>query len=88
VPSRVIGVIRMVDDGEKDEKLICVPADSPQLAGIKDQADVPPHLLEEITYFFEHYKDLQKKKVTIEGVDDRAAAIKVVEEAIELYKKQ
>lgn len=88
IPCRVVGVIRMVDSGEHDEKLVCVPADSPQLAEVKDVTDLPKHLMAEITYFFEHYKDLQKKKVTIEGIDGRDAAATVIEEAIDLYKKQ
>lgn len=88
IPSRVVGVIRMIDSGEKDEKLICVPADSPQTETIEDKDDVPPHLLTEITYFFEHYKDLQKKQVTIESIDGRDAAIKVIDEAVALYAEQ
>ena len=88
VPARPVGVIRMIDDGERDEKVICVPVDSPQLAGVKDQGDITPHLLEETKYFFEHYKDLQGKKVTVEGIDSAAAAKKVIEEAVALYKKE
>lgn len=88
VPVRPVAVIRMIDTGEADEKLITVPVDDPRLEGIKDKDDIAPHVLKELTHFFEHYKDLQKKKVTIEGIDDRAAAIKVVEEAIALYQKQ
>jgi inorganic pyrophosphatase len=88
VPSRPVGVIRMIDDGERDEKLICVPVDSPQLAEVKDKDDIAPHVLKETCYFFEHYKDLQGKKVTIEGVDGLAAAKKVIAEAVALYKKE
>lgn len=88
VPARVVGVIRMVDDGEKDEKLVCVPADNPQTAGIADVKDIPKHLLEEIIYFFEHYKDLQQKQVTIEKVEGKEAAAKVLDEGIALFKKQ
>lgn len=88
VPCRVVGVIRMVDDGEKDEKLVCVPADNPQTDGIKDIRDVSEHLLAEIKYFFEHYKDLQKKEVKISSIDGRDDAIKVIDEAIELYKNK
>ena len=88
VPARPVAVIRMVDDGENDEKLICVPADDPLTADVKDLADLPPHLLKELTHFCEHYKDLQKKKVTVNGIEDRASAVKVIEAAIALYQKQ
>ena len=76
VPARPIAVIRMVDDGEKDEKLICVPLDDPRLSGLQDKDDIAEHILKEVTHFFEHYKDLENKQVTI------------VEEGLELYKQQ
>lgn len=88
VPARPVAVIRMVDDGEKDEKLICVPADDPRLENIKDLGDIAPHVLKELTHFYEHYKDLQRKTVIIDGIEGRDAAVKVIEEASALYQQQ
>ncbi|MSU76027.1 inorganic diphosphatase [Patescibacteria group bacterium] len=88
VPARPVGVVRMVDSGEKDEKLICVPVNDPRLAEIKNISDIAPHTLKELKEFFETYKNLTGKKVTVSGIDDRAAAIEVLNESIELYKKQ
>lgn len=88
VPARPVAVIRMIDTGEKDEKLICVPADDPRLEKIKDKGDIAPHVLKELTHFFEHYKDLQKKQVTIDGIEGRAAAQKVLAEGLKLYREK
>lgn len=88
VPARPIAVIRMVDDGERDEKLICVPVDDPRLAEFTDKDSIAPHVLKELTDFFENYKNLQNKTVTIEGIEGKDAAVKVVEEGLALYKEQ
>ncbi|MDP3999992.1 MAG: inorganic diphosphatase [bacterium] len=88
VPARPIAVLRMVDSGEKDEKVLCVPAGDAGMVHIKDKSDVSPVVLDEIKHFFEHYKDLQGKKVTIEAIEGRDAAVKVIEEGIALYEKK
>ncbi len=88
VPARPIAVLRMIDSGEPDEKVLCVPAGDMGMAHIKDKEDVSPVILDEIKHFFEHYKDLQGKKVEIKAIDGREAAVKVIEEGIALYKKE
>lgn len=88
VPTRPVAVLRMVDNGEKDEKLICVPADDPRLADVKDQGDIAPHIFKELTDFYENYKNLEDKKVTIEKIEGKAAAEAVVAEGIKLYQEK
>jgi len=39
-------------------------------------------------YFFSIYKELEKKKIGVEGWEDREAAIKIIKEAQERYGKQ
>ncbi len=88
VPARPIGVFRMIDNGEKDEKLICVPVNDPRFETFRDVSDVVPHLLKEWQNFFETYKILEKKLVTIEKVEGREAAFAVVAEAQKLYAEK
>lgn len=88
VPARPIAVFRMIDSGEKDEKILCVPTGDPAMADITDKDDVAPAVLDEIKHFFEHYKDLQGKKVTIEAIEGREAAVKVIEEGAALYEQK
>lgn len=87
VKVRPIGVIHMVDSGDKDEKVLAVAVKDPRYSDTKDISDLPEHMLKELQHFFEHYKDLEGKKVSINGIEGRAAALKTVEEGVELYKK-
>lgn len=86
--ARPVGVLDMIDDGESDAKIIAVPVKDPRFNEIKDLNDVNPHTIEEIKHFFETYKQIQKKTVTIPTVRDAQAAKEVIVESIALYKKE
>ena len=86
--ARPVGVLDMIDDGESDAKIIAVPVKDPRWKEIKDLSDVNPHTIEEIKHFFETYKQIQKKTVTIPTIRDAKAAKEVVLESIALYKKE
>lgn len=59
--ARVIGVMKFVDDGEVDDKIIVVPADDRNTGNaIQTLADVPAQLIKQIEFHFNHYKDLKK----------------------------
>ncbi|MBP9826875.1 inorganic diphosphatase [Candidatus Saccharibacteria bacterium] len=77
VPCRVIGVINMIDDGERDEKLVCVAADDKHYEHVVSVSDLGAHFKDKVTHYFEHYKDLQDKEVEIAswGSADDAYAI-------------
>ncbi len=85
--GRILGVMKFVDDGEVDDKIICVPEDD-RNNGDKYQKleDLPKRTLEQIEFHFNHYKDLKKPGTTkvkaIEGVD---SAKKVIADAIARY---
>lgn len=83
VNARPIGVLYMIDDGEKDEKIIAVPADDIRHKHVEELSQLSPHIKAEIQHFFEHYKDLQNKKVEVTGWGDRQDALKVMQEAFE-----
>lgn len=87
VAARPVGMVNMIDDGEGDEKIICVPAKDPRYDHITDLDQLSPHLPKEIQHFFEHYKDLQAKKCEITGWGDAAAAKKTIEEAQATFQK-
>ncbi len=88
VPARPIAVMRMVDDGDRDEKLICVPLKDPRFSEYQDVSGLSSHLQKELTNFFETYKMLQKKTVTVSGIEGHEAAAKVIAEAQQLYREQ
>lgn len=84
---RPIGVVRMIDQGEGDDKIISVHVDDPEYKHITSISQVSPHKLNEIRQFFESYKALEKKSVVINAIEDEKAAVQAIKDSIELYKK-
>jgi inorganic pyrophosphatase len=91
VPSRAIGVLYMVDDGEGDEKLICVPADDVTQSHIKEVDDLGANFKQQVEHFYTHYKDWKKDwkgvSVTFNGWGDAAAAREVIDASIKRAAK-
>lgn len=85
---RPIGVIRMIDQGKGDDKIISVHLDDPEYNHIHSIRELAPHKLNEIRRFFESYKELEKKNVEIKSIDDEKAARAVIKESIEFYKSE
>jgi len=91
VAVRPVGILNMIDSGDPDAKILAVQANNPHFDMIKDIKDVEaydPHLLKEIVHFFEHYKDLQGKKVETKGWGDAAAAKAEIKKSAEAFQKE
>ena len=88
VRVRPVGILRMDDDGESDDKILGVPADDARFDEVQDIADINKHTIKEIQHFFETYKQIQGKVVTIKGVDSAKEAKEAFERSRELYKKK
>ncbi|MEK7459026.1 MAG: inorganic diphosphatase [Patescibacteria group bacterium] len=84
---RPIGVLKMSDDKGQDEKILAVAKDDPRFKHINDLNDVPQHIRDEISFFFETYKVLEKKMTKIDGWADAAAAKAIIVEGMERFKK-
>src|SRR5690606_13510457 len=87
IEAKVVGVMHMVDNGEQDDKIIAVAAHDMSVNYIDDLSELPPHTMKEVVRFFQDYKALEGKNVTIEHLLGKRYAYKVIEESIELYKK-
>lgn len=87
VTARPIGAIKMIDSGEIDEKIIAVLDNDPMYADYKSVHDLPTHTFNEIRHFFQVYKSLEGKETVVHQVQDRAAAIRMIEKSIEHYKE-
>ncbi len=85
---RILGVLRMVDGEEKDDKLLAVYAEDPRYEEYKDIKDVPKHMIHELKHFFETYKELQGKKCKVPEILNREAAYKDIEIAQKMYKEK
>lgn len=86
IPSKVIGVMQMVDRGEADDKIIAVAEQDPSVSAYNDISDLPVYLKDELTHFFENYKTLENKKVVIDQFLSREKAYRIIEESISFYK--
>ena len=86
IAARPIGMLLMIDGGDRDEKILCVPAEDPRYNEVKSLKDIAPHRLEEIAEFFRTYKNLEKKVTEIQGWKDVDAVTPLVEKCIKAYK--
>jgi inorganic pyrophosphatase len=82
IAARPIGMMEMIDGGERDEKILCVPDKDPRYAHVKSLKDIPQHRLDEICEFFKTYKNLEKKAVEVLGWKDVDAVLPLVEKCI------
>jgi len=77
VRCRPVGMLKMIDEAGEDAKLLAVPVDklTKLYSHVKTLDELPPSLLQQVSHFFEHYKDLEPGKfVKVEGWGDLAAA--------------
>jgi inorganic pyrophosphatase len=86
---RPIGVLRLIDSGEGDDKIIAVSANDPRFDEIRELDDLSTHAKKEIKNFFENYAELQtEKKIKIEGWSGKDKAHDLIKQAIEDYQKK
>lgn len=80
-----IGVLQMLDQGERDDKIIAVHCHDPAFRNFNDISELPAHRLAEIRSFFEDYKANENKAVRVDEILGAEKAKEVIEEAIQLY---
>lgn len=85
---RPIGMMPMIDNGENDEKIICIHLDDPEYSAFEHYDQLPPHRIDELQRFFQDYKKLENKEVEVGDFSDPADAIETVRYAMDLYDKQ
>lgn len=82
IAARPIGMLEMIDGGDRDEKILCVPDKDPRYKDVRSIKDLPSHRLDEIAEFFRSYKNLEKKVTEIRGWLDVDHVMPLVEECI------
>lgn len=80
-----IGVIRMLDNGKPDEKIIAIPFNDPSYNLYKDISDLPKHVFDEMRHFFTVYKALENKQTAVDEEQGREEAVRIVRECIDCY---
>ncbi|PIB34347.1 inorganic pyrophosphatase [Reichenbachiella sp. 5M10] len=86
VQANVIGVMRMLDEGEADDKIIAVASNDMSVNHYKDISELPPHFVKELRSFFEDYKKLENKSVHVEDFQNKDVAMQIVNQSIEDYQ--
>jgi inorganic pyrophosphatase len=86
IEAKVIGVMRMLDQGEGDDKIIAVALHDMSVNHINDIEELPSHFILELRSFFEDYKKLENKTVVVEEFQNRETAYEIIERSIESYK--
>jgi len=83
-----IGVMRMIDSGALDDKIIAVPVSDPSYNNITSIDELPAHIFDEIMHFFSVYKQLENKQTAVKELYNRQDAIKIIKDAMDGYKKK
>ena len=79
-------MITMIDDGYMDTKIIAIPFKDPSWNVYHDIAELPPHIMDEISHFFMVYKNLEGKETAVVKVESAEIARQAISEAIAAYK--
>ena len=87
VPAKVIGVMRMLDNGEADDKIIAVNAGDPSINYVNDITELADHFTTELRNFFEEYTKLENKTVEVEEFFNKDVAHQIIQEAFEMYEE-
>jgi len=88
VEAYPIGVLKMIDGDELDEKIIAIAKQDPFLNEYKDIDEVPNHIALEIKHFFEVYKQLEGKTTTVDQIMGREEAEKIIEKCMKNYDEK
>jgi inorganic pyrophosphatase len=88
IDVKPIALFRMEDDQGIDDKVLCVPLSDPGWNKMETLEDLPKPLADEIAHFFSIYKDLEQKKVTVDGWYSREEAIEEIESSRERYRER
>lgn len=88
VEAKVIGVMRMLDQNEADDKVIAVAAKDMSVNHINDISELPIHFINELRNFFEEYKKLENKTVKVEDFQNSKVAYKIIKQASDNYNKE
>ncbi|MDZ4766094.1 MAG: inorganic diphosphatase [Chloroflexota bacterium] len=88
IVARPIGMLRMIDKGENDDKVLAVPATDPQFDDYHDMEDLPKHFPKEVEHFFLIYKQLQGTTVETQGWTDAKGAKAAIMNGLDMYRKE
>ena len=81
-----IGIVKMIDDDQEDEKIIAIPFNDPSLTIYSDISQLPSHTFAEISHFFRVYKSLEGKETVVSEVESADVAKEIIKKSMQRYK--
>jgi inorganic pyrophosphatase len=88
IHARTIGIITMIDQGEKDHKVIAVATEDPEFNSYREASEMPGHRLTMLRRFFQDYKQLEGKAVEVDEIQPAKEAFPIIEDALARYSRQ
>ena len=88
IHARTIGLMTMIDQGEKDHKIIAVATEDPEFNSYREAADMPSHRLIMLRRFFQDYTQLEGKVVEVDEILPAKMAYPIIEDALARYSRQ
>lgn len=85
--ARAVGLMSMIDHGDADHKIIAVLQADPVYTEFTKASDFPSHIFKMLRRFFNDYKQLEGKEVTVDEVLPAEAAYSVIEDALSRYER-
>jgi inorganic pyrophosphatase len=85
VVARPIGILKMIDDGKSDDKVLAVPVGEPDYADVHNYTQIFAHQLRKIEHFFATYKLLEGKQTSTHGWSDAGEARRIIMEAADRF---
>lgn len=82
-----IGVIKMIDGGRLDEKIIAIAKSDPYYNSYKSIYDLPPHVFNEMKHFFSVYKALEQKETAVDELGGKEEAEEIIKNCLDFYSK-
>ena len=88
IQARTIGLMTMIDQGEKDHKIIAVATEDPEFNSYREATEMPSHRLIMLRRFFQDYTQLEGKVVEVDEIQPAKAAFPIIEDALARYSRQ
>ena len=83
-----IGVMRMIDSGAIDDKIIAVPFSDPSYNNVSSLDELPHHIFDEMMHFFSVYKQLENKQTAVKELYNRKEACDIIKDCIKNYNEK
>jgi inorganic pyrophosphatase len=88
VKARPVAIMEMIDGGERDDKVVAVPVDDPRFDNVQDLGDINPHFIKEMSHFFETYKKVQNKVVSVGEWHGKDVAGEAFDRSRKMYEEK